>query len=309
MKCLHPINGWYSRKKTALGKRAVVFNPSEGYADMPVKIACGQCINCKLNRAQGWAIRCMNEASLHEKNSFITLTYNEKNLPSPPSLVLEDWQKFVKRLRKKIGIQIRFFHSGEYGSLYRRPHYHAVIFGYDFPDKTYFKTVHGGHKLYVSEELAQLWPYGIHSIGNVTHDSVNYVARYCLKKLNGKLAEISDHYIHSIDYETGEIQELKPEYSTMSRRPGVGKKWLEKYYTDVYNHDYLIAKEKKYRPPKYYDNLYELIDSNDLKKIKYKRIAEAKKSDVYLTSDRIETLDTIARLKHEKLIRALDQTI
>jgi hypothetical protein len=48
-------------------------------------------------------------------------------------------------LRKKISpLKIRFFHCGEYGDKTRRPHYHALIFGYGFPDKKLFKKQKSG---------------------------------------------------------------------------------------------------------------------------------------------------------------------
>jgi hypothetical protein len=53
------------------------------------------------------------EASLHIFNSFITLTYDPDHLPKDGSLNVVHFQKFMKRLRKKISpLKIRFFHCG-----------------------------------------------------------------------------------------------------------------------------------------------------------------------------------------------------
>ena len=241
----------------ANGKRKIVFNPRDGFSDLPILLPCGQCIGCRLERSRQWAIRCMHEAQLHDENSYITLTYNDKNLPKDGSLNLRHFQLFMKRLRKKTGKKIRFYHCGEYGEKFKRPHYHACLFGYQFPDLRYFKTING-NKLYTSKYLDSVWTnkngetMGFSTIGNVTFESAAYVARYIMKKINGEKAEA--HYVNK---ETGEI--LKPEYTTMSRRPGgLGAEWLKKYKTDVYPGDFVVVRGKKMKPPKYYDRQYEL---------------------------------------------------
>ena len=65
----------------------VVF-AERGAVGAALTLPCGQCVNCRLNRSQEWAIRCVHEASLHSQNSFITLTYNNDNLPANGSLAL-----------------------------------------------------------------------------------------------------------------------------------------------------------------------------------------------------------------------------
>ena len=99
----------------------------EGTLELP----CGQCIGCRLERSRQWAMRCLHEASLYDSNSFITLTYDDSNLPYGGSLNYEDFQKFMKRLRKRINSKVRFYMGGEYGSEgTMRPHFHACLFGY-----------------------------------------------------------------------------------------------------------------------------------------------------------------------------------
>ena len=96
------------------------------------------------------------------------------------------------------------------------------------------------------------------TIGDVTFESAAYVARYCTKKITGKLAH--EHY-------KGKL----PEYATMSRRPGIGRAWLEKYKDDVYNYDYVVVRNGlKLRPPRYYDKIYDEIDSERMVAIKEK---------------------------------------
>jgi len=213
----------------------------------------------------------MHENQMHEESCFITLTMNDEYLATrenPLSLDKSEFQRFMKRLRKRYGKEIRYFHCGEYGEKNQRPHYHAIIFGLDFKDKELFK-VRDEIRLYTSESLAELWPYGFVTIGEVTYESAAYVARYVTKKIKGKDAE--DHYIRW-DPSTGEGIPIEPEYATMSRKPGIGKTWFDKYKNDVYPHDYVVIKgEYKIRPPRFYDSK---LSEEELEKVKTKRQEE-----------------------------------
>ena len=202
-------------------------------------VPCGQCIGCRLERSRQWAIRISQEASLYENNCFITLTYMDKCCPS--TLVLRDFQLFMKRLRKKYGNGIRFFHCGEYGDLNGRPHYHAALLNFDFPDKKLYYTS-SGFNYYLSESLSNLWPFGIHLISDLTYDSAGYIARYVLKKITGDAAV--DAY-----------RDKSAPYVTMSRRPGIGTPWIEKYLENVYNHDRVVVKGHECLPPRFYDEV------------------------------------------------------
>jgi len=86
MPCYYPIKGYKSKKREPSGKRKIVFYAHQGLVDMPVTIPCGRCVGCRLERSRQWAMRCMHEASLHEENIFITLTYNPENLPEGNTL-------------------------------------------------------------------------------------------------------------------------------------------------------------------------------------------------------------------------------
>lgn len=277
MPCYHPLQGWRSRNSNESGKRSIVFNRSKGYADQEVIIPCGQCIGCRLERSRQWAMRCVHEASLYDQNCFITLTYAEEHLPENGTLVLADFQKFMKRLRKKFHPQlIRFYGAGEYGEESNRPHYHACVFNCDFPDKKIWKTTNDT-PLYTSEILSALWPMGFATIGDVTFDSAAYVARYIMKKVLGPHAEY--HY-----------GDLLPEFSVMSRRPGIASDWFKKYKSDLYPSDFITIKGRKQKAPKFYDQLLEKEDPELWKKIKYGRKYELSKVDEEeLTLRRLDT--------------------
>jgi len=242
MPCFHPLKGWRSRVRSDNGRRGIVFNPSQGLLDMPLSVPCGQCIGCRLERSRQWAIRCYHEASLHEKNCFITLTYDDAHLPENKSLIMKHYQDFMKRLRKEYGEGIRFFACGEYGDKTHRPHYHALLFGHAFPDQRLHSQNHG-HKLYRSESLERLWPDGFSSIGQVNWSTASYVARYVLKKATGELA--------------GMYEGVEEPFVLMSRRPGLGSAWYAANETDVYPRGTIIVGEgKERRPPRFFENKY-----------------------------------------------------
>ena len=298
MPCYHPMQGYRSR---ADGK-TIVFNPTHGWVDRPLTIPCGQCVGCRLERSRQWAVRCVHEASLHEDNCFITLTYNNESLPEDGSLNKKHFQDFMKRLRKKYkNKKIRYYHCGEYGDKNFRPHYHAIIFGLEFDDQKLF-TVNNGEKLYTSEKLEKLWPFGFSTIGTVTFESAAYVARYVMKKVNGKNAK--NHY-ERVDSNTGEIYSLVPEYNTMSRRPGIAAGWFDKYKDDVYPSDNIHLREKTFRPPKFYDKMYEHLMPNEMEKIKKQRMINMQKHATDNTSERLEVKEQVKNAQLNKLIRSI----
>lgn len=209
---------------------------------------------------------------MHNSNSFLTLTYSDENLPKDLSLSTDVIQKFWKKLRKHIhketGQFIKHYTAGEYGdgagTRTINPHYHACLFGYDFPDKKYLKKTENGDILYTSETLEKIWGFGHCPIGDVTFESAAYVARYTLKKVYGDDAE--QHY-------NGRL----PERSWTSN--GLGQSWLQSYLSDVYPSDEIIIDGRKMMPPPYYDSyllkhdpeLFEKIQNNRAAKINNKK--------------------------------------
>ena len=109
MPCYKPVKAFYG-KRLPSGKREIVFSSGQAQSFLNLSLPCGGCIGCRLERARQWAMRCMDEASLHRDNSFITLTFNDNNLPSNRSLDVSIFQKFMKRLRKEVApLRLRFF--------------------------------------------------------------------------------------------------------------------------------------------------------------------------------------------------------
>lgn len=262
MPCFHPLPAWQAASgdvffypKGTEGKSRLAKGPDfVRELDLP----CGQCVGCRLERSRIWAMRCMHEAQMHEENSFLTLTYSEDHLPYQGQLVYRHFQLFMKRLRYEVGKPLRFYMCGEYGEQLDRPHYHCVLFGHAFyDDRVPYKSLAQGGYLYRSDFLDSVWSRGITSIGEVTFESAAYVARYCMKKVNG--AAQDEHYSR-VDGITGEIYQKEPEFSKMSLKPGIGGKWLDAFESDVINHGNVLVNGMTVRAPRYYEKVLEERD-------------------------------------------------
>lgn len=256
MPCYGPVIGYYAARRNDNGKRGIVFDKRKSLSGIPLKLPCGKCIGCRHDYAGTWAVRCMHEKQMHLDSSFLTLTYDDDHLPEHGSLRKRDLQLFMKRFRKYDRASgIRFYACGEYGGDSGRPHYHVLVFNRDFVDKKFVKNSGSGEKLFQSATLSELWPDGTHWIGAVTPESCAYVARYVLKKVG---------------------QERTPdgcekEFTVMSRRPGIGATWFDKYHTGVYQWDSVVFGEHERKAPRYYDDKFAAIDPTRLEYLKKRR--------------------------------------
>lgn len=193
-----------------------------------------------------------------EHNSFLTLTYNAEYLPKTGSLERDALSLFIRRTRAHfMRSDFRYFGCGEYGENFGRPHYHTLLLGLDFQDKQFWKFNESGEeKLYISKTLQQLWPYGHSYIGSVTFKSAAYVARYCTKKVGGEAA--TEHY-KKANTQTGEIYDIEPEFMRCSLKPAIGKKWFDKYKSDL-DKGFITFEGVRTKTPRYYDKLYAKAD-------------------------------------------------
>lgn len=198
----------------------------------------------------------------------------------------------MKRLRKRHGDGIRFFGCGEYGDKFGRPHYHICLFNFDFSDRVLHST-RGETKYYVSSDLNSLWPYGLSIIGDVTFESAAYVARYITKKLTGDLAK--DHYGTCL-----------PEFTLMSRRPGIGRPFLEKFSAFIYPHDSVLVRGRKMHPPKFYDSRLEITSPREYKSIKARRRRKQFLAVDDNTQSRLLVKETCAKAKFKQLKRSYE---
>lgn len=238
-------------------------------------VPCGKCVGCRLDYSREWADRCYLESLSKSPNWFVTLTYDDLNLPVTEyfngetiiytnSLVKSHISEFLKRLRRyydyHFKIQdISFYGCGEYGSQFQRPHFHLLLFGCPIPDLQLF-TYKDGFVTYNSEIFSKEWNKGFVTINEFTWETASYVARYCLKKQYGE-----SRYFY-------EEHGLLPEFSIMSRSPGIGYNYFEEHKDEIFERGYIPVKKSNgvfHSPiPKYYERMLEKTDPAYFEKYK-----------------------------------------
>lgn len=293
MPCYGPLIAYRPKATLSNGDpnpdRRLIFRKDQSETGIEIKVPCGRCSGCRLEHSRQWAVRCMQEKRMHTRSAFITLTYDNNNLPSGGTLVKRDLQLFMKRLRKTHGTGVRFFACGEYGEKTNRPHYHVLLLNSDFTDKRLIKSG-SEYNLYGSPSLSKLWTMGHHAIGDVTFESAAYVARYCMKKITGKKA--AEHY-----------KGREPEFLVMSRRPGIGTAYFDKYHTEMYTHDNLIVNGVATSIPRFFDNKYASLSDtcearlNLLKLARRRKINRADNTGGYFGRLRIRECVAVAKLR------------
>lgn len=317
MVCYHPLTAYkpaISKEDNYTGERyrAPVSFTKPGKDSRPIKVACGQCIGCRLEYARKWAVRILHETITFPDSYFLTLTVSDETRDQKVSTSLDkkDLQKFFKRLRHHFdGVRyvrdiktnnmvnpIRYYACGEYGDQSDREHYHACVFNLDIDDLEFYKYS-GEYSLYISKTLDDIWQKGHVIIGSVTFDSAAYCARYMLKKQKGKDKK------PLVREETGEI--LEPEFVTMSRRPGLGRYWFRDYITDVYPSDFIIVNGKKSNVPRTYDEWLKDHDEAFLEEIKGQREINADQFIDNNTPERLKVREQCAKARVKNLTRKL----
>lgn len=249
-------------------------------------LPCGSCIACRTSRAKDWSNRLYLESLQHEKNYFITLTYDNANCPH--DLVKSHVQDFIKFLRNK-GFKFRYFAAGEYGERTQRPHYHLLVFGLNLVDLEYFSEV-GGYHYFLSATISEAWQFGNHLIAEMTPETICYTARYCTKKIG------SDDY--------------KREFILMSRRPGIGAAYLEQHISEIikneklYLGDYGIKGFSRYinnfiksRYPEAFERLSNKNKTLASMKLLHRRLNTYHNEDRLLDDDARSNLDKEMRKK------------
>lgn len=260
-----------------------------------IPIPCGKCTGCYLERARQWAVRCYCESQIHDENCFITLTYDDHNLKFGAAdhgiLYPPDLTNFWKRLRNHFGPGIKYFACGEYGDSTNRPHYHALIFGADFQDKKLY-TTKNDNQIYTSDTLNDIWTHGDCYIGNVTLQSASYVARYVLKKSHGMS---NDDMVK---------KGITPEFTRMSRRPGIGHSWLDKYEQSVFPHGYVVLPNgSKSGIPKYFNKRYELTHPIEYEDLRLQKVEIVKENYLEFEIGRLKAKAKVKQAQIQSLVR------
>jgi hypothetical protein len=290
VRCFHPLDAWTHPS-------GGVFFGAERKDHRPIKLRCGQCIGCRVQRSVDWAVRCMHEAQLHEFNSFVTLTYKEDDCPV--SLNYRDFQLFMKKARRRFG-PFRFYMCGEYGDQFKRPHFHACFFGFRPTDLKLWRRSSSGFQLYRSPSLEETWDHGFVEVGDVTFQSAAYIARYVCKKVTGAGAEA--HY-EAVDGDTGEIFQREPEFTRMSLKPGIAMDWLRLFHRDV-EQGYVVQNGQKRKVPRFYEKY--LSERKEMEEVLCRRILAALKYADNNTPERLAISEFVAEQKLAWKVRNLE---
>ena len=217
-------------------------------------VPCGKCFTCRSKYRLGWQLRLQHELLSYNHNAmFLTLTYNDDNLPDNESLVKKDVQDFIKRLRKYYSdVKIRYFAVGEYGTQRHRPHYHLIIFGLKAPEQKRKSNLNWKYGNFLSERI---WKKGYCFVGYVDSKCISYVSKYVLKE-----------FVKGVSIKDYERAGLVPPFSLKSS--GLGLVWLldnmDKVLNDIKQNKVVSMYKSKIGYPRYYRK----------KLIEYKKVPE-----------------------------------
>lgn len=263
MTCTNPVTLLPKRNK--FGR----YNIDPGKYPQGLSVPCGRCVSCRIKRTQEWTLRMLHELEDYDHASFVTLTYNDEFLPfgndSFGSLCKKDLQKYFKRLRKSLcERKIRYYACGEYGELSQRPHYHFIVFGL--------------HPLQDADLIKDAWRFGYVSIGNVSADSIKYVAKYCQKQYSGEMAV--EEYVN---------KEREPVFKLSSL--GIGRSYIVDHADQIKRLGYITYKGTKLSIPRYYinkmglNNNYEFMEAQRCRVIDAERELNDEHFGINLTDD------------------------
>lgn len=263
------------------------------------QIACGKCWACQLNYSAEWATRIMLEAKKYDHNYFITLTYDDENVPILERLEYEEtykmheeiieqktvqlendgtWQyslypdhikTFLNSLRKYLERKghkgVKYFYCGEYGETTHRPHYHLILLNCPLDINQFYDThIDDNYKAHwKSREIERFWKKGMMDLAECEWSCIAYVARYCTKKLD--MSGDKRVYLN---------KGLLPEYVRMSK--GIGFDYFRQHKEEIYKNDEMIMKTVKgntgsFKPPKAFDRKYKELDPKGFELIRKSR--------------------------------------
>lgn len=256
MSCSRPRRAW----RASWDGETVVFQKHLGRPGTEFELPCGKCLLCRKKYVNDWVIRLIHEAKMHDSTCCVTLTYEDRYLPPNGELCLKDMQSFLGKLRKYIkkefGKRIRYFYCAEYGSDNGRPHYHLIIFGFDFShDRRPINGRDNPNPKFRSESLTKLWGKGLTDIGQVNGSTCRYVMKYCLKS-DQQNAKRDPHIIRPYAAPARRVETLP--FHRQSTNPGIGHGYYKDNSENMYIRDKAGVRNQNggvtyYSIPRYYN--------------------------------------------------------
>lgn len=249
--CYSPTTVWV--RHNSVDKRFYYRKPTH-FDSVPKSVPCGKCINCRIRRARDWATRICLEAHLHPLGTsfMINPTYDPEHLPAGGTLVSDEVTRFIERLRYRTALPLRFVGCGEYGDKGQRPHYHVIVFGLTLDGVDGGLRHIGASKSNVPQFkhrlFTEVWGKGRVVASRFEPGAASYVAGYVVKKLGGQQ---EDEFLRRerIDPDTGVVStyQVEPEYFRMSRRPGIGHGFFEKYPRSMFPSGFVLIGDRNDR--------------------------------------------------------------
>lgn len=297
MPCLNPTPAWKTGRLTQNGKPEYSFTYELGKVTSEQEnFPCGKCPYCRERKVATKTNQCINEFNTSVDNCFITLTYNDENLPvtrlcPTGTLNKKHLTKFHKDLRKYIERQFpdnpkyKYFQCGEYGSSdnTQRPHYHMLIMGFNFPDRQ-LQGKFQSRNQYTSQLLEKLWPYGFVQLEDATSKAAGYIAKYAAKELlAGK-----------INQDTLETTGKIPQFVSQSQN--IGKDYLTKYQKELLIHDSVVRDGLEIKLNSYQLDKLESLNPERVEELKQERreYAQENQNSTYV-DDLTEQLSKLSR--------------
>lgn len=304
MPCFSPIKGYFVPN---VGFRENTYRCSDA---KPGVIPCGKCDGCYMDRVGHWTTRLGGELQTSGGDGlFLTGTFADDALPADGGLCRSHPHDFMKSLRnrlsydaKKSGVLapvLRYMMVGEYGGLTLRPHYHWIIIGWWPSDAEPARRSQAGELLHVSETISKCWPHGEINFGRVSSQSIGYVARGHVGKINPKAEALGYCLPHPL---TGEFHDVERPFSSVSNRPGIGSEHFEQFSDDYFPSDFLIREGHRVAVPRYYaEKLKRRFNGKgafDGEAVQSKTVAELRAP--------VRVVDDFAPVREAREARALD---
>lgn len=204
----------------------------EKYLDYgEITVPCGKCLSCLQNKRADWTFRIKEELKHSSSAHFVTLTYDDDNIPWSDhgnTLDKTDLQKWLKRLRinqhrrEPDSDKIRYYAVGEYGEKKDRPHYHVILF--NSPNST------------IEKDVIKSWTHGSSQIGTVTPASIHYVTGYIINRFDDA------------------FKKRQTPFALMSRKPPLGYQYLErnKEWHKKNQYFHVVSEGNKQNLPRFY---------------------------------------------------------
>jgi hypothetical protein len=200
-----------------------------------VPIGCGNCIECRQQKAREWQTRLHEELKIHKYAYFTTLTFSNESLQElmkkyetgeTNAIAIAAVRLFLERWRKKYKKSVKHWLITELGhENTERIHLHGILF-------TEFEIT--------NEELEKIWKYGRTDTGKYCNErSINYIVKYVTK-----IDEDHKNYKPAIICSAG----LGENYITNFQRN------THAYNGEKTNENYILPNGNKIALPIYYRN-------------------------------------------------------